>query len=149
MYVGIDWCAESHNVCVVTPSGKFRGRVTVPHSQEGFAELASDRAVERCDAAPLLLDVGGCGTRSALSDTGTPPDQRPWRPDPIAPTAHACFLHDLFGFVAVANDEHRAASSGRCVWAKNISNTSTLDDSASNSAGLVACSIRAMNAEVT
>ncbi len=40
MFVGIDWAKESHDVCVVDPSGKIRGRATVAHSQEGFDELA-------------------------------------------------------------------------------------------------------------
>jgi transposase len=40
MFVGIDWAKESHDVCVVDPAGKIRGRATVAHSREGFDELA-------------------------------------------------------------------------------------------------------------
>jgi len=40
MFVGIDWAKESHDLCVVDPAGKVRGRATVAHSQEGFDELA-------------------------------------------------------------------------------------------------------------
>jgi transposase len=40
MFVGIDWAKESHDVCVVDPAGKIRGRATVGHSREGFGELA-------------------------------------------------------------------------------------------------------------
>ena len=40
MFVGIDWAKESHDVCVVDPAGKIRGRATVAHSQEGFDQLA-------------------------------------------------------------------------------------------------------------
>jgi len=39
MFVGIDWAAESHDVCVVDPAGKICGRATVAHSQQGFDEL--------------------------------------------------------------------------------------------------------------
>ncbi len=39
MFVGIDWAAESHDICVVDSAGKIRGRATVAHSQEGFDEL--------------------------------------------------------------------------------------------------------------
>ncbi len=40
MFVGIDWAKESHDVCVVDATGTIRGRATVAHSREGFAELA-------------------------------------------------------------------------------------------------------------
>ena len=40
MFVGIDWAKESHDICVVDPAGKIRGRATIAHSQEGFDELA-------------------------------------------------------------------------------------------------------------
>src|SRR5215207_5550305 len=39
MFVGIDWAKESHDMCVVDPAGKIRGRATIAHSQEGFDEL--------------------------------------------------------------------------------------------------------------
>ncbi|HYV01397.1 MAG TPA: IS110 family transposase, partial [Actinomycetota bacterium] len=39
MFVGIDWAAESHDVCVVDPTGKIGGRASVAHSKEGFDEL--------------------------------------------------------------------------------------------------------------
>jgi transposase len=39
MFVGIDWANESHDICVVDPAGKIRGRATIAHSQEGFDEL--------------------------------------------------------------------------------------------------------------
>jgi transposase len=40
MFVGIDWAAESHDVCAVDESGTIRGRATVAHSREGLDELA-------------------------------------------------------------------------------------------------------------
>ena len=39
MFVGIDWAAESHDICVVDSAGKIRGRATVAHSRDGFKEL--------------------------------------------------------------------------------------------------------------
>jgi len=39
MYVGIDWAAESHDVCVVDTAGTIQGRATVAHSRDGFEEL--------------------------------------------------------------------------------------------------------------
>jgi transposase len=39
MFVGIDWAAESHDVCVVDSAGKIGGRATVTHSRDGFDEL--------------------------------------------------------------------------------------------------------------
>src|SRR4030067_3163396 len=39
MFVGIDWAAESHDICVVDSAGKIRGRATVAHSRDGFEEL--------------------------------------------------------------------------------------------------------------
>jgi transposase len=39
-YVGIDWAAASHSVCVLDPGGQRRAAFTVEHSAAGFAELA-------------------------------------------------------------------------------------------------------------
>ena len=39
MFLGIDWAAESHDICVVDSAGKIRGQATVAHSRDGFEEL--------------------------------------------------------------------------------------------------------------
>ena len=39
-YVGIDWAAASHSVCVLDPDGQRRAEFTVEHSAAGFAELS-------------------------------------------------------------------------------------------------------------
>ncbi|MBI2238031.1 MAG: IS110 family transposase [Actinobacteria bacterium] len=44
MFCGIDWAAESHDLCVVNPAGKVRGRATVAHSRDGFDELVKHLA---------------------------------------------------------------------------------------------------------
>jgi transposase len=38
-YVGVDWSAETHAVCVLDRAGKIRGEFTIAHSADGFAEL--------------------------------------------------------------------------------------------------------------
>ncbi|MGQ0482221.1 MAG: IS110 family transposase [Pseudonocardia sp.] len=38
-YVGIDWAAETHAVCVLDAAGKIRSEFTIAHSAEGFAQL--------------------------------------------------------------------------------------------------------------
>jgi transposase len=56
MFVGIDWAKESHDVCVVDPAGKVRGRATVAHSRDGFDELA--RLLGRwADGGELLVGI--------------------------------------------------------------------------------------------
>ena len=35
MFVGIDWAAESHDVCVVDAAGRIHDRATVNHSRQG------------------------------------------------------------------------------------------------------------------
>lgn len=39
MFVGIDWAAESHDLCVVDAAGKIRDRAQVAHSQDGLDAL--------------------------------------------------------------------------------------------------------------
>lgn len=39
LYVGVDWAAETHAVCVMDPSGKVVARFTVAHSAEGLGRL--------------------------------------------------------------------------------------------------------------
>lgn len=39
MFVGIDWAAESHDLCVLDAEGKVRDRSTVAHSRDGLEAL--------------------------------------------------------------------------------------------------------------
>ncbi len=41
MFVGIDWAAETHDVCVVDSAGKVREQATVAHSQDGLDALVA------------------------------------------------------------------------------------------------------------
>jgi hypothetical protein len=38
-FVGLDWAATTHAVCVIDETGAVRWRGTVPHSAAGLAEL--------------------------------------------------------------------------------------------------------------
>jgi transposase len=71
-YVGIDWAAETHAVCVLDATGKVTSEFTIAHSADGFAELlrrlgglGADRAevpvaIERPDGrlVDALLEAG-------------------------------------------------------------------------------------------
>jgi transposase len=71
-YVGIDWAAETHAVCVLDAAGKTKTMFTIAHSADGFAELlrrlgrlGEDRtdvpvAIERPDGrlVDALLEAG-------------------------------------------------------------------------------------------
>jgi len=54
MFVGIDWAAEEHAVCIEDPAGRVVDRFTIAHSAEGF-----ERLIERLarHAAPGALPV--------------------------------------------------------------------------------------------
>jgi hypothetical protein len=38
-YVGIDWAAETHAVCVLDPTGRIKAQFMIGHTAAGFAEL--------------------------------------------------------------------------------------------------------------
>ncbi len=38
-YVGVDWAAETHAVCVLDGAGTIKAEFTIAHTAEGFAEL--------------------------------------------------------------------------------------------------------------
>jgi transposase len=71
-YVGIDWAAELHAVCVLDAAGKIEAEFTIAHTVDGFADLlrrlgrlAQDRtdvpvAIERPDGrlVDALLEAG-------------------------------------------------------------------------------------------
>lgn len=39
IYVGLDWAAETHAVCVLSASGKVLSQFTIPHTGEGISSL--------------------------------------------------------------------------------------------------------------
>ncbi len=55
-FVGIDWAARTHAVCVLDPAGKQIAGFTVEHTAAGFTGLI--RRLAR------LGDPGGCRWRS-------------------------------------------------------------------------------------
>lgn len=70
-YVGIDWAAETHAVCVLDDTGRVKSTFTITHTAEGFADLIrrlgklGDRAdvsvgIERPDGrlVDALLEAG-------------------------------------------------------------------------------------------
>src|SRR5438132_4765138 len=38
-YVGVDWAAETHAVCVLDPAGRIKSQFTIAHTADGFADL--------------------------------------------------------------------------------------------------------------
>ena len=65
MFVGIDWAAESHDVCVVDETGRIAHRVSVDHAQEGLDRLI--RLLRRWSRGRELL-VGIERTEGRLVD---------------------------------------------------------------------------------
>jgi transposase len=56
LYVGIDWAAETHAVCVLDAAGRVRTEFTVAHTAEGFADLL--RRLHRLADDPGDVPVG-------------------------------------------------------------------------------------------
>ena len=38
-YVGVDWAAETHAVCVLDAAGKVKSQFTIAHTADGFTDL--------------------------------------------------------------------------------------------------------------
>ena len=55
-YVGIDWAAETHAVCVLDDAGRVRTEFPVGHSAAGFADLL--RRLARLADDPTVVPVG-------------------------------------------------------------------------------------------
>ena len=55
-YVGIDWAAETHAVCVLDPTGRIRAQFTIGHTAAGFADLL--RRLARLTGDPAEVAVG-------------------------------------------------------------------------------------------
>jgi transposase len=54
-YVGIDWAAETHAVCVLDDRGRVAGAFTIDHTADGFADLA--RRLARLGEDPAQVPV--------------------------------------------------------------------------------------------
>jgi transposase len=54
-YVGVDWAAETHAVCVLGSDGKVKGQFTIAHTADGFADLL--RRLGRLAGDPLDVPV--------------------------------------------------------------------------------------------
>lgn len=55
-YVGIDWAAETHAVCVLDGSGMVKAEFTITHTAAGFAELLA--RLGRLDPDRMQIPVG-------------------------------------------------------------------------------------------
>jgi len=72
-FVGIDWAAASHSVCVLGPDGERRAAFTVEHSAAGLAELS--RRLGRLGAAesvPVAVERPDGRLVDALLEAGHP-----------------------------------------------------------------------------
>jgi len=55
-YVGIDWAAETHAVCVLDSAGRVAAAFTITHTGDGFAQLL--RRLSRLTQDPVDVPVG-------------------------------------------------------------------------------------------
>ncbi len=55
-YVGIDWAAETHAVCLLDATGRIRAQFTIGHTAAGFADLL--RRLARLTGDPAEVAVG-------------------------------------------------------------------------------------------
>jgi transposase len=55
-YVGVDWAAETHAVCVLDGTGKINAEFTITHTAAGFAELLA--RLGRLDPDRMQIPVG-------------------------------------------------------------------------------------------
>jgi transposase len=54
-YVGVDWAAETHAVCVLDAAGKVKGQFTIAHTADGFTDLL--RRLGKLSADPMDVPV--------------------------------------------------------------------------------------------
>jgi transposase len=73
-YVGIDWAAENHAVCVLDDRGRVAGAFTIAHTADGFADLARRLARLRGDASqvPVAIERPDGRLVDALLEAGHP-----------------------------------------------------------------------------
>jgi transposase len=56
MYVGIDWAADTHAVCIIEADGRVVDRFTISHSAEGFERLVG-RLARRAEPGSLPVAI--------------------------------------------------------------------------------------------
>ena len=56
-YVGIDWAAETHAVCVLDATGRIRAQFTIGHTAAGFADLLARLARLTGDPAEVAVGI--------------------------------------------------------------------------------------------
>jgi transposase len=73
-YVGIDWAAEAHAVCVLDAFGKVTSQFTIAHTADGFAELLRrlGRLVDDPADAPVGIERPDGRLVDALLEAGHP-----------------------------------------------------------------------------
>lgn len=72
-FVGVDWAAEAHAVCVLDASGKLVSRFTIDHSAAGFADLGRRLArLGAADAVPVGIERPDGRLVDALLEAGHP-----------------------------------------------------------------------------
>jgi transposase len=54
-YVGVDWAAETHAVCVLDAAGKVKSQFTIAHTADGFTDLL--RRLGKLSADPMDVPV--------------------------------------------------------------------------------------------
>jgi transposase len=73
-FVGIDWAAETHAVCVLEASGRVKAEFTVAHTADGFADLRRrlDRLAEDPADVPIGIERPDGRLVDALLEAGHP-----------------------------------------------------------------------------
>jgi transposase len=73
-YVGIDWAADTHAVCVLDATGKVTSQFTITHSADGFAELLRrlGRLVDDPADVPVAIERPDGRLVDALLEAGHP-----------------------------------------------------------------------------
>ncbi len=80
-YVGIDWAAETHAVCVLDAAGKIKTEFTIAHTADGFAELLArlGRLAGERGGVPVGIERPDGRLVDALLEAG--------HPVPVSPNA--------------------------------------------------------------
>lgn len=73
-FVGIDWAAKTHAVCVLDAAGRRIAAFTTPHTATGFARLAARlaRLVEDPESVPIAIERPDGRLVDALLEAGHP-----------------------------------------------------------------------------
>jgi transposase len=73
-YVGIDWAAETHAVCVLDDRGRVAGAFTIAHTADGFTDLARRlaRLAGDSERVPVAIERPDGRLVDALLEAGHP-----------------------------------------------------------------------------